>query len=79
MIIESKVAGIPCRILIDRCLIVQPNRRADSDWDFAGYTEIEFIVLDLRGRPAPWLERKLTDADTCRIESQIRRIQSDCY
>jgi hypothetical protein len=71
MIIESTVAGIPCSIEVDHCLVIPPNRRADSDWDYAGYIEISFSVLDRNGRPAPWLERKLTDADTARIEMQI--------
>jgi len=77
MIIPSSVAGIPCQIHIDHCLVTQPNRLADSDWDYAGYTEIEFNVLDRRGRPAPWLARKLTDADTARIEMQIRQLHRD--
>jgi hypothetical protein len=71
MIIESKVAGIPCSIEVDCCLVIAPNRCADSDWDYAGYTEISFSVLDRNGRPAPWLARKLTSADTARIEAQI--------
>jgi hypothetical protein len=29
--------------------------------------ELEWVVLDRRGRPAPWLERKLTDAERVRI------------
>lgn len=33
---------------------------APSDMDYYGYTECEYEVLDRRGRPASWLERKLT-------------------
>ena len=77
MIIESKVAGIPCLIQIERCLVVKPYSRADSDWDYWGYTEIEFNVLDRNGRLAPWLERKLTAADTSRIETQILEVKDD--
>ena len=72
MIIESTVSGIPCLIQIDRCVVQQPlGRMADSDLDCYGYTEIEFTVLDRNGRPAPWLERKLTANETCRIETEI--------
>ncbi len=72
MIIESTVAGIPCLIQIDRCLVQKPlGRMVDSDLDCYGYSEIEFTVLDRKGRPAPWLERKLTADETCRIEIQI--------
>lgn len=34
-------------------------------------TELEWVVLDRRGRPAPWLERKLTDAERVRIEREL--------
>jgi hypothetical protein len=44
---------------------------ADSPDDCYGYTEIDFDVLDRRGRPAPWIERKMDDADTRAIEQEI--------
>lgn len=34
-------------------------------------TELEWALLDRRGRPAPWLERKLTDAERERIEREL--------
>ncbi len=78
MNIESRVAGIPCLIQVDRCLVQKPmGPQADSDWDCYGFAEIEFTILDRRGRPAPWLERKLTDDDTNRIETQILEYQDD--
>ena len=45
--------------------------RAASDVDYYGYSEIEFEVLDRRGRHAPWLERKLDDAAIAEIEEAI--------
>lgn len=69
--IESRVAGIPCIIGVTEYSSVAGNSRADSDWDYYGYTEAEFTVCDRRGRPAPWLERKLTGKDESRIESEI--------
>lgn len=33
-----------------------------SAWDYYGYQEIAWRVLDRRGRPLPWLNRKLTPA-----------------
>jgi hypothetical protein len=39
--------------------------------DYRGYTECEFDILDRRGRPAPWLERKASDEDRQRIEQEI--------
>ena len=44
---------------------------ADNPDDYYGYADIEFTVCDRRGRPAPWLANKLTDADVRRIESEI--------
>ena len=50
---------------------------ADSDWDCYGFSEIEFTVQDRKGYPAPWLERKLTDDDTSRIEYEIMKEYED--
>jgi hypothetical protein len=75
---ESTVAGIPCRIQVDRFHIQKPmGPRADSDWDCYGYTDIDFTVCDRRGRPAPWLAKKLTDSDTQRINTEIKEAHHD--
>jgi len=34
-------------------------------------TELEWRLLDRRGRPAPWLERKLTERERERIEREL--------
>jgi len=44
---------------------------APSDMDYYGFTECEYEVLDRRGRPVSWLERKLTDKDDDRIRESI--------
>lgn len=71
--IESRVAGIPCLIgVIDyECVKGSYSYHAASDWDYHGYTECSFDVLDSRGRKAAWLERKLTDKITREIEQEI--------
>jgi hypothetical protein len=71
--IESRVAGIPCLIGVTHFESVRGsyNYHAASDWDYHGYTECEFEVLDRRGRKAPWLERKLTDKIIQEIEQDI--------
>lgn len=70
--IESTVAGIPCLVQIDHVFIQRPlGPSADSDLDCYGYAEVEFTVLDRRGRPAPWLEKKMTASDKARIEADI--------
>ena len=71
--IETRVAGIPCIIGVTEyeCVKGSYSYHAASDWDYYGYTECEFDVLDRRGRKAAWLERKLTDKITREIEKEI--------
>jgi len=69
--IETRVAGIPCIVGVTHFESVAGDSRANSDWDYYGYTEAEFEVLDRRGRPAPWLAKKLTSNDESRIEEEI--------
>jgi hypothetical protein len=66
---ESKVQGIPCIIRVDYACVVKGSYsyNAASDYDYHGYTDFEYTICDRRGRPAPWLERKATQADHDRI------------
>jgi hypothetical protein len=77
--IESTVAGIPCLIGVTEFSSVRGSYsyHADSDMDYYGYTESEWVVLDRRGRPAAWLERKLTDAERSRIEQEIAETMAE--
>lgn len=70
---EVRVAGIPAQVRVDRFLRVKGShsRNAPSDLDFHGYTEVDFTILDRRGRPAPWLEWKMTDAEKDRINNLV--------
>ena len=70
--VETHIAGIPCLARVDYFFKKEPDFDTwASDWDYYGYTEIEFTVCDRRGRPAPWLEKKMTDAEKERIENEI--------
>lgn len=71
--IETYICGIPCRVVVDSFTPGYPPKiNADPAACYEGADpEIEFTVLDRRGRPAPWLERKMTDHDLARIERQI--------
>ena len=77
--IESRVAGIPCIIgVVDyTCVKGSYSYHAASDWDYHGYTESEWEVCDRRGRPAPWLARKLTDKIEREIEKEIAEYFND--
>jgi hypothetical protein len=68
---ESRIAGIPCRIEVLDVFVQKPNLQADNPDDYYGYTEIDFGVCDRRGHPALWLEAKMTDDDRHRIETEI--------
>lgn len=75
MNINTTVAGIPAVVRVTHFLEVKPWRgpacSCPSDWDYYGYTEIEFEVCDRRGRSAPWLERKLSDTERERIDQEV--------
>lgn len=71
--IETRVAGIPCIIgVVDYSSTAGSySYNAASDWDYYGYSESEWEVCDRRGRPAPWLARKLTSSIEREIEQEI--------
>lgn len=66
---ETRVAGIPCGVVVleyrdasgwsSNPEMVEPDDR-----------EFEFILVDRKGYRANWLERKLTECDCKRIESE---------
>ena len=73
--LDSHVKGIPCKIDVTMFHRVKPWRgdphNCPSDWDYYGYTEIEFEVYDRKGYRAGWLENKLDDVEIERIENEI--------
>jgi hypothetical protein len=85
-VFDSHVDGIPCRVGVLSYLNVPGSFsfNAPSDIDYYGYFECEWEVLDRRGRPAAWLERKLRSRDRERIECEVRehfdhlRDSADC-
>lgn len=71
--IDSRVRGIPCKIRIDHYRRVRGSFRRDapSDMDYYGYTEMSWEVCDSRGRPAPWLAKKMTRKDDLLVEESV--------
>lgn len=63
--IEHRVAGIPCLIG------VVTYDSEPQTWDDPGSLDTEWEILDRRGRPAPWLERKVTAKEEASIEEAI--------
>ena len=73
--IESKVCGIPCIIAVHKFMAGSYSYAAGSDVDYYGASEWE--ILDRRGRPAPWLERKVTPTIASDIEAQINSVMGE--
>jgi hypothetical protein len=72
---ESRVAGIPCIISVTQIRVFKgEGYSAPSDLNARGWVESTFKVLDRRGRPAAWLERKLTDKTTQAINEMIAEL-----
>lgn len=72
--IDARIQGIPCQIDVTHYHVTPAQGRwADSDIDCYGEVELEFRVYDCRGRLAPWLERKITDADVAAITDLVEK------
>lgn len=70
---ESRVCGIPCivRVLDWEPFVPMYTGGHPDNWmpEEGGHGSWE--ILDRRGRPAPWLERKMTQAEQDRIYSEV--------
>ena len=76
--ISHTLRGIPCIIALSH-YYCEPGDRTTwaSDWDYYGYTEMEYRILDRKGYIAPWLEKKIDKYDTREIEARIERWLKD--
>ena len=76
---ETHIAGIPCTVDYTIRGKYKPAKiDADPDSCYeAEYPEVEFTVCDRNGRPATWLEDKMTDEDRQRIENEILEQRDD--
>ena len=75
---EARIAGIPCQVKMTHCFVQPPlGPNCDSDLDCYGYAEVEFDVLDRNGRPAPWLEKKLSEHECIEIENLLLKERDD--
>ncbi|MFT0533977.1 hypothetical protein ACMHYJ_14285 [Castellaniella hirudinis] len=73
MILNTHIQGIPCQVSVTHYTPADPGRiTGPVDRCYPPEpAEVEFDVLDRRGRPAPWLERKMGDADARAVEQEI--------
>jgi hypothetical protein len=65
MRISVTVAGIPALVDVLHYHNQEPfkgsARHCDSDQDFYGYSELDYVLLDRKGYRARWLEKKVKD------------------
>jgi len=70
---EDRVMGIPAIIRVtywERYVPARTSGPPELCYPAEGGCG-EWRVLDRRGRPAPWLERKLTEAERARIDEVV--------
>ncbi len=62
---RSRVRGIPCIVDVTYYAPGSPAKLSGhpDSWEPAAPEDIEVDLLDRRGRPAPWLAAKMSDAD----------------
>ena len=74
--ITVRVAGIPALAGVTSYTpLTQANTSAGhpDNWYPAEGGEVEFDILDRRGRPAPWLERKIDGQARDRLADEVFR------
>ena len=64
--LEVRIQGIPAIVEVTSVVRATPAG-ARGYLDPPEPAEVEFIVMDRRGRPAPWLARKMSQADVQQI------------
>jgi len=77
---NTRVAGIPCQCHVTLYAPGAPMRITGTGFGDAEPPEpeeFEFRLLDRRGRPAPWLEAKLSDDDEDRLLVEYKQHQRD--
>ena len=77
----SNVCGIPCIIKVDNYFKQSAwngsAHSCPSDLDYYGYEEVDYSVLDRKGYPAAWLERKVTPKEHRRITEEISDVMRE--
>ena len=80
MRLKTTIDGIPCIVVVRIFSLGNSaimGKFADYSWP-PEPPELDIEeVLDRKGYPAPWLERKLTDDDQIRIENEAIREARD--
>jgi hypothetical protein len=77
--VEFTLGGIPCQIgVIDyTCVKGSYSYHAASDWDYHGYTDLEYDILDRKGYRAKWLDYKIDSDAEAEIEEAVANYFKD--
>jgi hypothetical protein len=62
---ETRICGIPCIIGVTY------YNRDEGSWDCPPDSDVEYEVLDRKGYPAAWLERKMSPKDETKLYEQV--------
>lgn len=77
MVFDTTVAGIPCQCLVTSYHPAVPMQITGSGFGDAEppeAEEFEFRIMDRKGYPAPWLERKLDKEDNKRLLKEFHAL-----
>ena len=68
----TRVAGIPCQCLVLEYYPESPMSYRMGRWGLTPSEpeQFDFCLLDRKGYPAPWLERKLVKDDYYRLRDE---------
>jgi hypothetical protein len=70
-LIEHEIDGIPCLIAVKSYYKQDADSKADSDWDYYGYSEWDGDILDEDGEKADWICEKITSQEQDKIDSKV--------
>lgn len=73
---ETTIAGIPCGVVVNHFHTI-PRWRGSiyscpSAEDYYGGDEFDYTILDRKGYPAEWLEKKLKPTDEYRLLTEYK-------
>lgn len=80
-VLDYTIEGIPCLIGVVDYFKKPPHKGSaqscDSDLDYYGYEEVDYLVLDRKGYKAAWLAKKVDDQENSNIIELISRYMND--
>lgn len=82
MIFDTRVNGVPCLCSVLEYSPYIPMRIYGPDIDQGTppeYETFDYAILDKAGKPAPWLEKYLTDEDSDRLLEEYQIMQMAEY